>query len=65
MTTFQEKPDDDGGWINGGFFLLSPGVGSLIPGNSTIWEREPMEQLAQADELRAFVHHGFWLHMDW
>jgi glucose-1-phosphate cytidylyltransferase len=64
VTTFAEKPEDDGGWINGGFFLLSPKVGNLIAGDSTIWEREPLEQLAATDELGAFVHRGFWHPMD-
>lgn len=64
VSTFIEKPDNDGGWINGGFFLLSPSVGDFIAGDDTIWEREPMERLAQIDELRAFVHQGFWHPMD-
>jgi len=64
VLSFQEKPSDDGGWINGGFFLLSPSVGNLISGDDTVWEREPMETLAQTDQLRAFVHHGFWHPMD-
>jgi glucose-1-phosphate cytidylyltransferase len=64
VTAFAEKPDDDGGWINGGFFLLSPKVGSLIDGDDTVWEQGPMEALAQMDELRAFVHRGFWHPMD-
>jgi glucose-1-phosphate cytidylyltransferase len=64
VSTFQEKPDSDGGWINGGFFLLSPSVGDLIEGDHTVWEREPMEALARANEMRAFVHHGFWHPMD-
>jgi len=64
VVSFKEKPDDDGGWINGGFFLLSPSVGDLIEGDDTIWEREPMEELARQDELRAFSHHGFWHPMD-
>jgi NDP-sugar pyrophosphorylase family protein len=42
VTSFEEKPDDDGGWINGGFFLLSPSVGDFIEGDHTTWEREPM-----------------------
>jgi len=53
VKTFQEKPADDGGWINGGFFLLSPSVGELIAGDETIWEAEPMETLARTDQLRA------------
>jgi glucose-1-phosphate cytidylyltransferase len=64
VVSFQEKPDDDGGWINGGFFLLSPAVGTLIEGDATIWEREPMEALAATDQLRAYAHRGFWHPMD-
>jgi glucose-1-phosphate cytidylyltransferase len=64
VSTFREKPEDDGGWINGGFFLLSPSVGDLISGDDTIWEREPMEAIAREDQMRAFVHHGFWHPMD-
>lgn len=64
VTAFTEKPEDDGGWINGGFFLLSPTVGELISGDETVWEREPMERLAKDDQLRAYVHHGFWHPMD-
>jgi glucose-1-phosphate cytidylyltransferase len=64
VTAFAEKPEDDGGWINGGFFLLSPSVGELIVGDDTIWEKEPMEQLAANGNLRAYVHKGFWHPMD-
>ncbi len=64
VVAFEEKPETDGGWINGGFFLLSPSVGALIAGDQTVWEREPMERLAAGDELRAFVHGGFWHPMD-
>lgn len=64
VAAFHEKPDDDGGWINGGFFLLSPSVCDTIVGDRTAWEREPMERLAAADELRAYVHSGFWHPMD-
>jgi glucose-1-phosphate cytidylyltransferase len=64
VLSFQEKPADDGGWINGGYFLLSPKVGELIADDTTIWEREPMEQLALSDHMRAYVHHGFWHPMD-
>jgi glucose-1-phosphate cytidylyltransferase len=64
VVAFEEKPETDGGWINGGFFLLSPSVGALIAGDQTVWEREPMEALAARDELRAFVHGGFWHPMD-
>ena len=61
---FQEKPQGDGGWINGGFFVLSPKVIDEIEGDRTIWEREPMEQLAGAGQLSAYLHHGFWQPMD-
>jgi glucose-1-phosphate cytidylyltransferase len=61
---FVEKPPSEGGWINGGFFILSPKVINLIDGPSTIWERQPMEKLAAADQLRAYLHHGFWQPMD-
>lgn len=64
VVSFVEKPDNDGGWINGGFFLLSPSVGELIDGDATIWEREPMQALAETDDMRAFVHNGFWHPMD-
>jgi glucose-1-phosphate cytidylyltransferase len=64
VSSFKEKPESDGGWINGGFFLLSPSVGELISGDDTYWEREPLEQLATTDELRAFIHPGFWHPMD-
>ena len=59
----REKPDD-GGWINGGFFVLEPEVLSYIAEDATVWEREPMEQLAQNNQLAAYKHHGFWQPMD-
>jgi glucose-1-phosphate cytidylyltransferase len=61
---FQEKPQGDGGWINGGFFILSPKVIDHIDGDHTIWEREPMENLAKAGQLSAYLHNGFWQPMD-
>ncbi len=64
VVSFEEKPESDGGWINGGFFLLSPAVGDLIAGDDTIWERGPMEALTRANQLRAYVHRGFWHPMD-
>ena len=64
VVSFKEKPEDDGGWINGGFFLLSPSVGELIEGDDATWEREPMAALSSSDQLRAFVHRGFWHPMD-
>jgi glucose-1-phosphate cytidylyltransferase len=61
---FQEKPVGDGAWINGGFFVLSADVLNLIDGDSTLWEREPMEKLAATGELAAYKHSGFWQPMD-
>lgn len=61
---FQEKPQGDGGWINGGFFVLSPKVGRYIEGDESVWEREPMEQLAEDGELTVYFHEGFWQPMD-
>lgn len=64
VTSFREKPEDEGGWINGGFFLLSPKALDYIEGDRTIFEREPLERLAAQDQLRAFAHDGFWRPMD-
>ncbi len=64
VTSFKEKPKGDGGQINGGFFVLSPKVIDLIQGDQTIWEREPMETLAQINQLNAYRHDGFWQPMD-
>ena len=61
---FQEKPLGDGAWINGGFFVLSPAVIGLIDGDTTVWERDPLERLANDGELVAYKHHGFWQPMD-
>ena len=64
ILNFREKPDEDGARINGGFFVLEPEVFDYIEGDSTIWEREPMERLAREGQLSAFRHDGFWLPMD-
>jgi glucose-1-phosphate cytidylyltransferase len=64
VTSFLEKPTGDGGWINGGFFVLSPKTLELVEGDETIWERKPLEALAQAGQLQAFFHPGFWQPMD-
>ncbi len=64
VTAFQEKPQGDGGWINGGFFVVSPKALSFIEADATAWEREPMERLAAEDQVRAYFHHGFWQAMD-
>ena len=64
VDSFQEKPDGDGSWINGGFFVLSPEVIDTIDDYSTSWEKEPLSALAKNGELAAFQHHGFWQPMD-
>jgi glucose-1-phosphate cytidylyltransferase len=64
VTGFQEKPRGDGGWINGGFFVLSPEIDRYIEGDQTVWEREPLERLAADKELNAYFHKGFWQPMD-
>jgi glucose-1-phosphate cytidylyltransferase len=64
VNSFVEKPQGDGAMINGGFFVLSPKVLDYITGDKTIWEREPLERLAQEGDLAAFKHHGFWQPMD-
>lgn len=61
---FQEKPDGDGSWINGGFFVLDPKVISRIPNDMTSWEGDPLSGLAADGELAAFQHDGFWQPMD-
>jgi glucose-1-phosphate cytidylyltransferase len=61
---FQEKPQGDGGWINGGFFVMSPKVIDYIGGDQIVWEKEPMERLAKDNQLSAYFHHGFWQPMD-
>ena len=61
---FEEKPQTGEGWINGGFFVLEPGVLDFIEGDDTLWERGPMEKLAAAGELMAYRHEGFWQAMD-
>jgi glucose-1-phosphate cytidylyltransferase len=64
IRTFREKPQGDGAWINGGFFVLEPGVIDYIEADSTVWEREPMENLARDGMLSAYRHHGYWQNMD-
>jgi glucose-1-phosphate cytidylyltransferase len=64
ISSFKEKPDGDGAWINGGFFVLEPEVMDYIDGEHIDWEKEPLERLAQAGKLAAYKHHGFWHPMD-
>ncbi len=64
VTRFKEKPAGDGNPINGGFFVLSPSVLDLIDGDGAHWEAKPLERLVEQDQLRAYVHRGFWQPMD-
>ncbi len=64
ISSFMEKPSGDGAWANGGFFVLEPGVMDYIEGDTTVWEREPLENLARDGKLLAFRHAGFWQPMD-
>jgi glucose-1-phosphate cytidylyltransferase len=64
VRNFKEKPQGDGAMINGGFFVLNPSVIDHVAGDHTLWEQEPLAQLAQAGELMAYEHHGFWQPMD-
>jgi glucose-1-phosphate cytidylyltransferase len=64
ITSFKEKDKQDVSWINGGFFVLEPSVFDYIEGDSTVFEKEPLEKLTQEGELNAFKHDGFWRAMD-
>jgi glucose-1-phosphate cytidylyltransferase len=64
VSGFVEKPAGDGGWINGGFFVLDPGVFRYLKGDSDVWEHAPLESLAADGQLGAYHHEGFWQPMD-
>jgi len=64
VKSFKEKPKDEGGKVNAGFFVLSPKVIDLIEDDSTIWESTPMEELALTNQMSAFFHDDFWQPMD-
>jgi glucose-1-phosphate cytidylyltransferase len=64
ILSFKEKPQGDGAWINGGFFVLEPKVMDYIEGDTTVWEKEPMENLARDGMLSAYKHNGYWQNMD-
>ena len=64
VRAFKEKPQGDGSWINGGFFVLEPSVIDYVAGDDTVWEAEPLERLAREDDLSAFYHRGFWHPLD-
>jgi glucose-1-phosphate cytidylyltransferase len=61
---FKEKPTGDGSWINGGFFILEPSIFNLIDDDSCVWEKQPLEDLSERNQLNAFKHSGFWQPMD-
>lgn len=64
IVSFREKPENRSDWVSGGFFMLSPKVIDHIAGDATIWEHGPMSELVERDEMRAYVHNGFWHPMD-
>jgi len=64
VTAFEEKPSGGGGYINGGFFIISPKAIDLVDNDDVAWEREPLERLVAQDQLAAFTHDGFWQPMD-
>jgi glucose-1-phosphate cytidylyltransferase len=64
ILSFREKPENQNDLINGGFFVLSPQVIDLIENDATVWEQNPLEKLAESNQLKAFIHNGFWQPMD-
>jgi glucose-1-phosphate cytidylyltransferase len=64
VTSFKEKMSRKDTWVNGGFFVLEPEIFDYIKNDSTIWEKEPLEKLAEINQLSAYQHHGFYQHMD-
>jgi glucose-1-phosphate cytidylyltransferase len=64
IESFREKPQGDGAWVNGGFFVLEPTAMNYIRDDSTVWEREPLQDLAKDGMLAAYKHYGFWQPMD-
>ena len=64
ISNFKEKPAGDGNWINGGFFILEPKIFDYIEGDSTIWEKEPLEKLVQDKQLNVYRHDDFWQPLD-
>lgn len=64
IESFMEKPQGDGAWINAGYFVLEPSVIDYVEGDSTVWEQEPLRNLAHAGQLNAYKHSGFWQPMD-
>jgi glucose-1-phosphate cytidylyltransferase len=64
VSSFEEKPRGDGGWMNGGFFVISPDVARYLDADMTVWEQEPLRALTRDGELACFLHQGYWQGMD-
>ncbi len=64
VTNFEEKPQGDGSWVNGGFFVCEPDIFNFLENDTTIWERSPLENIAKQQQMTAFKHKGFWRPMD-
>ena len=64
VTAFAEKPEEDSGFINGGFFVLEPCIFEYIDGDNTAWEGSPIDRLISEKQLVSYMHHGFWRPMD-
>jgi len=64
VKSFSEKPLENGGWVNGGFFVLNKKIFDYLGSNNSIWEKEPLEKLCSDGQLNAFTHNGFWHPMD-
>ena len=64
MLAFEEKPQGDGSWVNGGFFVLDPEALTTIEGDDSVWERDCLPRIAAQDQLNAYQHQGFWQPMD-
>jgi glucose-1-phosphate cytidylyltransferase len=62
--TFREKPEGDGGWVNGGFFVVDPAALDYVEGDETVWEQQPLQRLAEDGKLAAYRHAGYWQNMD-
>ena len=61
---FREKPEGDGGWVNGGFFVVDPAALDYVDGDETVWEQQPLQRLADDGKLAAYRHPGYWQNMD-
>jgi glucose-1-phosphate cytidylyltransferase len=64
INSFEEKPQDSGSWINGGFFVIEPTIAQYLKDEDTMWERQPLNDLAENQQIAAYRHHGFWKCMD-